>query len=148
MADRRELNTRDTETRARAALAVAYARAGDPERALDHLDGLRAFVPTPAGQDRVWTEVGYEHPLDGAFNVEDDQLLCITGEGAWWRLPVGNWTDVDNLVEADSLGWPGQQVAVAGEQAVEVIKKVRASSSLKLTSAYYAAAWSACKKKL
>ncbi len=72
-------------------------------RALDHLDGLRAFVPTPSGQDRVWTEVGYEHPLDTTFNVEDDQLLFITAEGAWWRLPVGDWSDVDNLVEADSL---------------------------------------------
>jgi cellulose synthase operon protein C len=72
-------------------------------RALDHLDGLRAFVPTPAGQDRVWTEVGYEHPLVGVFNLEDDQLLCITGEGAWWRLPIGPFFDVDTLVEVDSL---------------------------------------------
>ncbi|MCU0697156.1 MAG: hypothetical protein MUC96_11545 [Myxococcaceae bacterium] len=72
-------------------------------RALDHLDGLRAFVPTPAGQDRVWTEVGFEHPLDGALSLEKDQLLFVTREGAWWRVPVGPWTDVDQLVEADSL---------------------------------------------
>jgi hypothetical protein len=72
-------------------------------RALDHLDGLRAFVPTPAGQDRMWTEVGWEHPLDGALSVEANQLLFVTAEGAWWRVPTGAWTDVDQLVEADSL---------------------------------------------
>ncbi|MBL8923625.1 MAG: hypothetical protein JNJ54_32520 [Myxococcaceae bacterium] len=101
--DRQELRALDGAQGLVALVKVVEAPWFVLSRALDHLDGLRAFVPTPAGQDRVWTEVGYEHPLDGAFNVEDDQLLCITREGAWWRLPTGQWTDVDNLVEADSL---------------------------------------------
>lgn len=101
--DRQELRALDGSQGLVALVKVVEAPWFVLSRALDHLDGLRAFVPTPAGQDRVWTEVGYEHPLDGAFNVEGDQLLCITREGAWWRLPVGTWTDVDNLVEADSL---------------------------------------------
>lgn len=101
--DRMELRALDGSQGLVALVKVVEAPWFVLSRALDHLDGLRAFVPTPAGQDRVWTEVGYEHPLDGAFNVEDDQLLCITSDGAWWRLPVGNWVDVDNLVEADSL---------------------------------------------
>jgi cellulose synthase operon protein C len=67
-------------------------------RALDHLDGLTAFVPTPPGQERVWTEVGHSHPLEAALEPPDDTLLLIGGTGTWWRLPDGEWTDVDQLL--------------------------------------------------
>lgn len=105
--DRQELRALDP-----ASGLVALVKVVDPpwfvlSRALDHLDGLRAFVPTPAGQDTVWTEVGYEHPLDGALHVDPTQLLLVTAEGAWWRLPTAPWTDVDQLVQADAL--PGRQ---------------------------------------
>ncbi len=81
----------------------ALVRVMDPpwyvlSRALDHLDGLRAFVPSPPGQDRVWTEVGFVHPLDTALEPPDRTTVLVTGEGAWWRLPDGEWTDVDALV--------------------------------------------------
>jgi hypothetical protein len=56
-------------------------------RALDHLDGLRAFVPAPAGQEAVWVELGYQHPLDGALESPDRGLVLVTAEGDWWRLP-------------------------------------------------------------
>lgn len=112
--DRMELRSLDGAQGLVALVKVVEAPWFVLSRALDHLDGLRAFVPTPAGQDRVWTEVGYEHPLDGALNVEADQLLCITREGAWWRLPVGGWTDVDQLIEADSLA-PRQRRAAEAD---------------------------------
>src|SRR4051812_33759071 len=32
-------------------------------RALDRDHGLRVFAPDPAGQELVWTELGYHHPL-------------------------------------------------------------------------------------
>lgn len=72
-------------------------------RALDHLDGLRAFVPTPPGQDAVWVELGFTHPLDDAFESPGEGLLLVTGEGHWWRLPAGQWLDVDQLVVPSSL---------------------------------------------
>lgn len=72
-------------------------------RAIDHLDGLRAFVPTPPGQDRVWTELGYVHPLDTALDVPEEGLVLVTGEGSWWRLPDGDWTDIDQLVVPSGL---------------------------------------------
>ena len=46
-------------------------------RALDHLDGLRAFVPSPAGQDQVWTEVGFEHPLDMAIEMPQSGMVLV-----------------------------------------------------------------------
>ncbi len=67
-------------------------------RALDHLDGLRAFVPTPPGQDRLWTEVGFSHPLDAALDAPAETMLLINGNGTWWRVPEGGWTDVDQLI--------------------------------------------------
>lgn len=72
-------------------------------RALDHLDGLRAFVPTPPGQDAVWVELGFTHPLDDALESPGEGLLLVTGEGHWWRLPAGQWLDVDQLVVPSSL---------------------------------------------
>jgi hypothetical protein len=73
-------------------------------RALDHLDGLRAFTPTPPGQDRLWTEVGSAHPLASALHLDGDGLVLVTGDAGWWRVPQGPWSDVDQLVEADGLG--------------------------------------------
>ena len=67
-------------------------------RALDHLDGLRAFMPSPPGQDATWTELGFVHPLDGALEPPAEGLLLVTGEGHWWRLPPARWIDVDQLV--------------------------------------------------
>lgn len=67
-------------------------------RALDHLDGLSAFVPTPPGQERLWTEVGFSHPLDTALDAPADTVLLINGNGTWWRVPDGPWTDVDQLI--------------------------------------------------
>ncbi|MEW5741677.1 MAG: hypothetical protein AB1938_22350 [Myxococcota bacterium] len=67
-------------------------------RALDHLDGLRAFVPAPPGQDAVWVELGYTHPLDDALETPGEGLLLVTGEGHWWRLSASQWLDVDHLV--------------------------------------------------
>lgn len=81
----------------------ALVRVSDPpwfvlSRALDHLDGLRAYVPTPVGQERVWTEVGFSHPLDTRLDASPGHLVLVTGEGRWLRPPEGPWTDVDQLV--------------------------------------------------
>ncbi len=89
--------------------AHALVRVVDPpwfvlSRALDHLDGLRAFVPTAPGQDRLWTEVGFAHPLASALEAPDDGLVLMTAEGPWWRLSEGEWIDVDQLVVPTGLG--------------------------------------------
>jgi hypothetical protein len=67
-------------------------------RALDRLDGLRAFTPARPGQTAVWIELGYAHPLHGALAAPDGGLVLVTGEGEWWRRPAGEWLDVDQLV--------------------------------------------------
>ncbi|MFO0601030.1 MAG: hypothetical protein U0228_37320 [Myxococcaceae bacterium] len=67
-------------------------------RALDHLDGMRAFVPAIAGQDRLWAEVGYAHPLDQAIEVPEAGMVLMTDTSRWWRLPDVTWVDVDQLV--------------------------------------------------
>ncbi|MFT3710544.1 MAG: hypothetical protein QM817_23210 [Archangium sp.] len=67
-------------------------------RALDHLDGMRAFVPATNGQDKLWVEVGYAHPLDTSIEVPEGGLVLMTDAGAWWRLPEPEWIDVDQLV--------------------------------------------------
>ncbi len=96
--------------------ASALVRVVDPpwfvlSRALDHLDGLHAFVPTPTGQDRVWTEVGFTHPLDTSLDSPADTTLLVTGTGAWWRLPEGEWTDVDSLLVPAGLPVAQKQTA-------------------------------------
>lgn len=105
--------------------AHALVRVAEPpwyvlSRALDHLDGLRAYVPTPPGQEAVWTEVGYAHPLDVALEAPGRTLLLINGDGAWWRLPEGTWTDIDQLVVPAGLPVARPRVVVPELPRIEV----------------------------
>jgi cellulose synthase operon protein C len=94
--DRQELGLADSG-------AGGLLRVVDPpwyvvSRALDHLDGLTAFVPTPPGQDLVWTELGFVHPLDARLEAAAGRLLLVTGAGRWRQLPAPRWRDVDELL--------------------------------------------------
>ncbi|MBS1153281.1 MAG: hypothetical protein H6Q89_4979, partial [Myxococcaceae bacterium] len=72
-------------------------------RALDRLDGLRAWVPTPPGQDSVWTELGFAHPLVPTLELPSAGMLLVPGTGDWQLVADGEWTDVDRLVEPARL---------------------------------------------
>lgn len=103
--------------------AHALVRVADPpwyvlSRALDHVDGLRAFTPLQAGDERAWIEVGYAHPLQAALEPPEAGLVLITREGAWWRVGDAAWTDVDQLVEA--VGLPAGDALVATPDAPKV----------------------------
>lgn len=67
-------------------------------RALDDPRGARVFLPTPAGQERIWTQLGYEHPLVRSLDVGDG-LLLVTGEGRFLRCSPGSWRDLYQLLE-------------------------------------------------
>ena len=89
--------------------AHALVRVVDPpwfvlSRALDHLDGLRAFVPTSPGQERLWTEVSWAHPLDTTLEAPDIGMVLMTREGPWWRISDSDWIDIDQLVVPVGLG--------------------------------------------
>jgi hypothetical protein len=60
---------------------------------------VRAYLPTPAGQDLVWTEMGWEHPLVDLVRAPAGQLLLIPGNGDWRTLTLGPWTDIYQLFE-------------------------------------------------
>ncbi len=72
-------------------------------RALDRLDGLRAWVPTPAGQDSVWTELGFTHPLVPTLESPSHGMLLVPGTGDWRLIADGDWIDVDKLIEPTRL---------------------------------------------
>jgi cellulose synthase operon protein C len=42
---------------------------------------LRAYVPSPRGQERVWTEVGWEHPLASFFVAPGDAIVLVSTRG-------------------------------------------------------------------
>lgn len=89
-------------------------------RALDRLDGLRAFVPTAPGQERLWTEVGFAHPLREALEAPDDGLVLMPREGGWWRVADGEWTDVDALMVPLGPGAPQLHAATPDAPKVQV----------------------------
>jgi hypothetical protein len=100
-------------------------------RALDRLDGLKAFVPAPPGQDAVWVELGYTHPLADALAPPREGLLLVTGEGPWWRLPADSWLEVDALVVPAGLPVAERLTAVTSDAPrIEVrLKLARAARS-------------------
>jgi hypothetical protein len=76
-------------------------------RALDHEGGLRVFTPDPAGQEVVWTELGYRHPLADRLRAPPGTLLLIGGD-RWRTVPDAGWLGLDAAVE----------LAVPGDRAV------------------------------
>jgi len=73
-------------------------------RALDRDRGLRVYAPDPAKQDRVWTELGYHHPLAEHLRAEQGSLLLCAGDG-WRSVADHGWLGVDAALE---LAVPGR----------------------------------------
>jgi len=67
-------------------------------RALDRPGGLRAYAPSPPGQERVWTELGYHHPMVQAIQGPRDGLLLIAAD-RWRTLQVEAWTSLYKLID-------------------------------------------------
>lgn len=67
-------------------------------RALDGLDGVRAFVPASSGQQAVWVQLGWQHPLGGLADAAGEGPLLVTARGAWERVPPGPWFEVGELL--------------------------------------------------
>ncbi|MBL9039345.1 MAG: hypothetical protein JNG84_12575, partial [Archangium sp.] len=109
--DRQSLRVGDAKGPVRGLIRVAAPPWFVVSRAMDRLDGLRAFVPTPAGQDRVWTELGYAHPLDAALDAPAKGMVLVCSEGPWWRIDDTGWVDVDALVQP--AGLPVASIATA-----------------------------------
>jgi cellulose synthase operon protein C len=67
-------------------------------RALDRDRGLRAYVPDPHGQEAVWTELGYRHPLAGRLVAERGQLLLVGSDG-WRAIRDEGWQSLEAALE-------------------------------------------------
>src|SRR5262249_13082459 len=78
-------------------------------RAIDREGGLRAFVPDPAGQGAVWSEIGHHHPLASELRVEPGHLLLVGDD--WLTVPDGGWQRLDAVLE---LTVPGGATLAAG----------------------------------
>ena len=67
-------------------------------RALDREAGLRGYVPDPAGQLSVWSELGHRHPLAGRLGAEPGTLLLL-GRDGWLSVPDTGWTGLEAALE-------------------------------------------------
>ena len=68
-------------------------------RALDREAGLRAYAPDPPGQDAVFTELGYRHPLAGRLAAEPGHLLLVAPDG-WRSIPDHGWRGLETRARA------------------------------------------------
>jgi cellulose synthase operon protein C len=77
-------------------------------RAVDRERGIRVYAPDPPGQDQVWTELGYKHPLVGRVKSENGELLLVgNGEDGWRNVKDEGWRSLDTVLE---ITVPGQRV--------------------------------------
>jgi len=67
-------------------------------RALDRDHGLRVFAPDPAGQEAVWTELGFHHPLADHLRPERGMLLLVARDG-WTTIRDEGWMPLDAALE-------------------------------------------------
>ncbi|HWO23226.1 MAG TPA: hypothetical protein VNO30_31005 [Kofleriaceae bacterium] len=66
-------------------------------RALDRDAGLRAYAPDPPGQDAVFTELGYRHPLATRLAAEPGHLLLVGPDG-WRSVEDRGWRGLDSAL--------------------------------------------------
>lgn len=67
-------------------------------RALDRDHGLRVFAPDPSGQETVWTELGFRHPLAGHLRPEPGKLLLVASDG-WSTIRDEGWMPLEAALE-------------------------------------------------
>ncbi len=79
-------------------------------RAIDRDAGMRGYTPDPHGQETVWTELGYRHPLAGRLEAEDGNLLLIGTDG-WRNIRDDGWKSLESALE---LAVSGDDVELAG----------------------------------
>jgi hypothetical protein len=91
-------------------------RAVDPPtytivRAIDRDGGLRAYAPDPAGQEAVWTQLGFRHPLATRLQTQKGQLLLVAPDG--WRLVEDDgWRSLESALQ---LAVSGKGVELAAK---------------------------------
>jgi cellulose synthase operon protein C len=66
-------------------------------RALDRDAGLRAYAPDPPGQDAVFTELGYRHPLATRLAADPGHLLLVGPDG-WRSIEDRGWRGLDSAL--------------------------------------------------
>ncbi len=96
--------------------SLALVKAVDPPyytvlQAMDRVGGLRAFAPGPPGQERLWIELGYTHPLARTLEPAPGTMVLVAGEGGWLFLDEGRWTDVYQLLDLelpDAANWTAE----------------------------------------
>src|SRR5262245_9850785 len=77
-------------------------------RAIDRDAGIRAYAPDPPGQDTVFTELGYRHPLAARLVAEPGQLLLVGPDG-WRAVADRGWRGLESALE---LAIPADRVDV------------------------------------
>lgn len=75
-------------------------------RALDRDGGLRAYGPDPVGQERVFCELGYRHPLAGRLAAAPGELLLVGPDG-WRSVRDEGWRGLEHAL---ALAIPGERV--------------------------------------
>lgn len=79
-------------------------------RAVDRERGLRCYVPDPHGQETVWTELGFKHPLAQRLVADKGHMLLVGGDG-WRMLRDDGWKNLEAALE---LGVGSTHVELAG----------------------------------
>ncbi len=84
--------------------ARALLRAAEPPyytvaSALDRGGRFHAFVPIRPGQEMVFSELGWSHPLKETIHAPPGEILLIPREGPWQTVKNGPWSDVYQLID-------------------------------------------------
>lgn len=105
-------------------------------RAIDSTTGVRAYLPSPKGQDRVWVEVGCEHPLARFLRPDPGNILLVSpsngNQPSFTTLPEGAFEDMYSLVDlrVPGGGKPRQHASVDERPRLTVtLRLARAAST-------------------
>jgi len=90
-------------------------------RALDRPEGLQAFVPSPPGQERIWTELGYHHTLASSLHAPREGMRLIARDG-WHTLPTPEWINLYKVLDIELPSTTPLRLPVSGLAQVQRLR--------------------------
>ncbi len=101
-------------------------------KALDDTADVTVYEPVRRGQEGIWIELGFGHPVLEAIDCATDRLVLIGGEGDWEYLPQAEWTRLYDSIDISIDASINTSINTGSMQTMKPVQPPRIQVGLRL----------------